>query len=91
MHHGPREALFRSQRGFEQAGTVSGYVPISALYMGTIMERDPTPIPVINLPPKIELWPADTDVAWTTTPTMKMATLIRMAYFLDKISARNPE
>jgi hypothetical protein len=82
---------------------------ISALYIGTIMLRAPTPIPnisfsviiihpylvkilpVMNRPPKMDEWPDDvTAVVCTTTPTIKTATLTRIAYFRERISARNP-
>lgn len=60
--------------------------------MGTVIDRLPTPIPVMNRPARMELWAAEvTDVHWMITPRMKTPVLRMMQYFREMISARKPE
>ncbi|KKA17603.1 hypothetical protein T310_8462, partial [Rasamsonia emersonii CBS 393.64] len=55
-------------------------------------EREPTPMPVMNRPARMDLGPeALTAVHWMTTPRMKMAVLTRMEYLRLSTSARKPE
>ena len=67
-------------------------IPVRLLLtMGTIMERDPIPIPVIKRPARIEEGPAgETPVVWIMTPRTKMPVSRIMAYFRERISATNP-
>lgn len=74
-------------------GTFMGFIVslTSALYMGTVILKEPTPIPVTNRPPRM-YWSSPTiEQHWTMTPMQKIITFTRMVYFRDILSARTPE
>lgn len=63
----------------------------SALYIGTVILKEPTPIPVMNRPPRMYLSPPTIEQHCTITPMQKIITLTKIVYFRDILSAKTPE